>query len=601
LPGTPNDSQDNVVLYTKSIFPVNHIMRTVVEFRHANRSRPSSVFLVGALLCLCAAPATSEPWQNLTQPIGTLLINPPQSALTVNQYLASLDPNITPATYPFALSTDVTKIQTTQMLYFVRVYNEAAGSFPVGSWIMRASQARGMTPAQIRDIQALPSMPTGFTFVKVPAGIVMYTGIAKAIEGWGEGGATQSKMMGPPYVPLANFTNRQPIGDCFLCYRVLAPTGNANQVAAALDRGTPVPYSSLDSVYNNLDMLYAPALAGQFQAALDSLSGEAATATQTVAFGSMSSFTDAIGQRMNRWLLQAGRGSRAIGDTHTSNDTGVWASLTGAKFTVDGGNGTAKVTGSGAGLALGAGRQINAQTLVGWSVGAGSTNFDVSARASSGHFNSFSLALYGITKLNRAYVAGTLAYSRGYTDLDRTVVVNALSSQQSGNVGTNTVSARLEAGYLLPLDEVNVTPFMAFEPAWLSQGGFSEKVNNPQSDTVNLGLNYQGQEVSSLPLSLGVQLGADVLLANGWTVSPLARLSWIHEFNTTRQLNAALQLLPDQSFTVDGASVPADVGRLLLGVSATSRSGVTGFVTVSGAFSGQGNAYSARVGVSIPL
>jgi len=107
--------------------------------------------------------------------------------------------------------------------------------------------------------------------------------------------------------------------------------------------------------------------------------------------------------------------------------------------------------------------------------------------------------------------------------------------------------------------------------------------------------------VSSLPLSLGVQLGADVLLANGWTVSPLARLSWIHEFNTTRQLNAALQLLPDQSFTVDGASVPADVGRLLLGVSATSRSGVTGFVTVSGAFSGQGNAYSARVGVSIPL
>lgn len=431
----------------------------------------------------------------------------------------------------------------------------------------------------------------------------MYTGIAKAIEGWGEGGATQSKMMGPPFVPLANFTNRQVIGDCFLCYRVLAPSGNAHQVGAALDRASPAPYSSADMLYNNLDMLYAPALAGQFQAALDSLSGEGATASQTVALGSVSSVTDAIGQRMNRWLFETGRGNRGAGYRNQSANTGsgVWASLTGSKFTVDGSNGTATVTGSGAGLALGAGRQINANTLVGRSVGAGSTHFDVSARASSGNFNSLGLALYGITRSEQVYIAGTLAYSHGYTDLDRTVVVNELFSQQSGSMGTNVVSARLETGYLLRLRELSVTPFVAFEPAWLSQGGFSENLKNPQSDTINLGLNYQGQNTTSLPLSLGVQLGSELLLANDWTISPLVRLSWIHEFNTTRQLNAALQLLPDQSFTVDGASAPANVGRLLLGVSGAHRSGVTGFLMLSGAFSGQGNAYSARLGLSIPF
>jgi len=132
----------------------------------------SPVWLVAILLSLqslvYAQSSFNASWQNITQPIGTLLINPPQTALKVNQYLMSLDPNITPATYPFDASTDVTKIQTSQLLYFVRVYDEASGSYPVGSWIMRASQARGLTPAQIRNIQALPALPTKFTLVKVP-------------------------------------------------------------------------------------------------------------------------------------------------------------------------------------------------------------------------------------------------------------------------------------------------------------------------------------------------------------------------------------------------------------------------------------------------
>lgn len=576
---------------------VGSVVNKLPAISHQRQFKKASALVAATVLCLLVKPAVSEPWQNLTQPIGTLLINPPESALVVNQYLATLDPNITPATYPFALTTDVTKIQTTQMLYFVRVYNEAAGSFAVGSWIMRASEARGLTPAQIRDIQALPSTPTHFTFVKVPAGIVMYTGVAGAIDGWGEGGATQSKMMGPPFVPVANFTNRQLLGNCFLCYRVLAPTGNANEVAQALDRGTPVPYSSLDTVYDNLDMLYAPALAGSFQAALESLSGEAATASQTVAFGSMSSFTDAIGWQMNRWLYQPGQDRQAA---HKDNSR-LWASLTGTRFTLDGSNGSATVTGSGAGLALGATRQIDPRTLVGWSVGATSSSFDVSARASSGTFNSINLALYGIRTFDQAYVSGTLVYGFGYTELDRAVTVNELSSEQSGSVGSNMFSARLEAGYRLRLHPVDVTPFIAVEPAWIGQGSFSETIKNPQRDTINLGLDYQGQDVTSFPLSLGVALNAEVALANGWVVNPLVRVAWIHEFNTTRQLDASLQLLPDESFTVYGASVPKDMAKVTLGLSARSKDGVTAFLGISGDFSGQGNAFTARAGLSIAL
>jgi hypothetical protein len=114
------------------------------------------------LLCLLtfllAPPVWSEDWRNLAQPIGSLLIVEP--AATVNTRLGG-NP-------PFETITDVTTINTTVPLYFVRFYNPTDTANPssaVGSWIMRAAAVRGLTPAQVRDIFALPSMPTHMTMV----------------------------------------------------------------------------------------------------------------------------------------------------------------------------------------------------------------------------------------------------------------------------------------------------------------------------------------------------------------------------------------------------------------------------------------------------
>ncbi len=80
--------------------------------KHKYLRRPDwLIFILSFLQSLVYAQSSlNTPWQNITQPIGSLLIDPPQTALQVNQYLMSLDPNIKPATYPFDPSTDVTKI-----------------------------------------------------------------------------------------------------------------------------------------------------------------------------------------------------------------------------------------------------------------------------------------------------------------------------------------------------------------------------------------------------------------------------------------------------------------------------------------------------------
>lgn len=537
----------------------------------------------------------AQSWQNITQPIGTLLINPPQSALQVNEYLMTLDPNITPATFPFDSNTDVTKIQTSQMLYFVRVYDEATGSYPVGSWIMRASQARGLTAAQIRNIQALPAMPTHFTLVKVPANIIMYTGVAAPIEGWGDGGATQSKMMGPPFVPRANFINQQLIGDCFLCYRTLAPTGNAHQVGTALDRGSPQPYSNLDTLYDNLDLLYSPETSGQFRNALNALSGEAATASQSINFGSTASFIDAIRQSNVNWLIN--QGATKVSDS--PQVTGLWASLKGGSSMLRGDQDAATVNASGAGLQIGMSRQINPNFLTGFAIGATNSSYSVNDRASQGTLNAISAALYGVAKSDNFYLSGTLAYAWSNTSLNRDVAINDLFNHLKGSFNSQILSARLETGVLTRMGNVNVTPYAAIEPGWISQGAFSESTSFSGSQTVNMGLNYQSQQVTSVPISLGVQFDSAVALNNGWTLRPSMLMAFIHELNPTRQIDATLQLLPSQTFTVYGASAPQNVGRIVVGLSGTNRSGLTGYFSFEANVSDRGQALGARAGLSM--
>jgi outer membrane autotransporter protein len=590
----------------------------------------SAARLVWLALCFSASAVFAEPWQNLTQPIGNLLIDPPQSALTVNRYLMSLDPNITPATFPFELSTDVTKIQTTQTLYFVRVYNESSGSFPVGSWIMRASEARGLNAAQIRNIQALPAEPTDFTFVEVPAGIILYTGLAGPIEGWGQGGATQSKMMGPPFVPRENYMNRQPLGDCFLCYEVLAPTGNAARVASVLDRTTPIAYTGLDNLYNNLDSMYFGPTATQFRAALNALSGEGVVGSQTVALGNTTSFVQAVSQDAERWIARGASTSQstsALTNPANSNNSpnptnGLWASLTGGTSTLRGSQDTATVQSSGAGLQIGMRRQLSPNHLVGIALGATNSNYSVNARATHGTLNGFNAALYGVASFDRAYLLGTLAYTRSNTDLDRTVSVQTLYNQQKASFATNVVSLRLEAGYRLPLGEggshtnlnhvnlnnarpdtrpfsFDLTPFVAVEPTVLWQNAFTERMSSPQSNATNLGLSFQAQQITSLPVTLGIQIDSTVNSRQGWLVRPWARLAWVHEFNPTRQLDASLQLLPGQTFTVYGASAPRNLGKASLGIAGTSAEGLTAYLTIDTAFSSTSQAFAARAGINL--
>ncbi len=170
------------------------------------------------------------------------------------------------------------------------------------------STVRGLTPAQIQNVLALPALPTMETIVMVPAGSCVL--VAKGAPAFGgAGGPAQEWAAGIPsgpncaglqFLPSADYVNRQPIGAQALLYGPLAGGGNAGAVAGALDRGPyPAPFTGMDLMYKSLDLLNfgnpAP-----LRGALVQLDGEVHASAHTVLLGDSLYLREAVLGRLRQ-------------------------------------------------------------------------------------------------------------------------------------------------------------------------------------------------------------------------------------------------------------------------------------------------------------
>lgn len=88
---------------------------------------------------------------------------------------------------------------------FVRVY-DGTSSHQAGGWMMKAEDIKGLSPKQIQDKFALPTIPKYVTDVTVPKGTTVRTGTVNAVQGWGSGGGIQFDLIGQR---IGKFTNER--------------------------------------------------------------------------------------------------------------------------------------------------------------------------------------------------------------------------------------------------------------------------------------------------------------------------------------------------------------------------------------------------------
>jgi len=77
------------------------------------------------------------------------------------------------------------------------------------------------------------------------------------------------------------------------------------------------------------------------------------------------------------------------------------------------------------------------------------------------------------------------------------------------------------------------------------------------------------------------------------------RAAWEHELHTTRQVTAALTILPGAQFTVDGAPAARDSARIDAGSRLELTKNVALVGTFNGDFSNRGNLYAGTGGLRV--
>ncbi len=530
--------------------------------------------LIWALLCVSSSSARCEDWWNLVQPIGTLVAV--ETAATVNARLGGIP--------PFETSTNVTTIQTTVPQYFVRFYNPtdpANPSNPVGSWVMRAATVRGLTPAQVREIFALPSLPNHMTMVLVPAGSRIYTGIAAPIAGWGMGGEQQSKLIGPPWVPADNFFNQQTVMSCILCYRTQAPSGNANRIATYLDARIPEAYSDLETVYLNLDMLYVPALSELFRKALDQIGPARYDGLTADALETSRANNDAVDRRVTSAFLQdqtraatllhvAGPVFLPAGEDEVNNRQ-IWVQLAGGVQRA----GNLGFNATSQGIVMGVDRRSGQNALIGLSFGYIHSTQTWTDGGGGARTDYARIGMY-IAWLKRDFFVQA-CLNGGYTtgDATRPITFSYLAREATSHPEGWEVNPRLRLGYRLPIDVLDAIPTVAIDYIHQYRSSFTET----GADSLNLRVgSIQNRTMRS---HLGIDVSKRINIGEVTVLTPLLQVGWAYEYPLdNRSLTAGLSSQYDD-FLVSGNDRPTSFLTAGTGI-ALSVSGNISFVASYG-------------------
>ncbi len=535
------------------------------------------------------------------------------NGLEANNFL--LPAIITPATLSFINSTasSAVAILTAAPTQYVRFYDPATGSGQVGNFIAPSNAVRGLTPAQIRDVLALPFQPTMQTLVRVPTGTCLLIGTAGPIAGWGNGGATQVYVIGrdrgggcgstalfPTFIPLDSYLQGQGIGALALVYGPRAGGGNAGAVAAALDRGPfPAQFSGMDTLYGNLDLLnYGDAT--QLRAALLQLAGEVHASTQTALLGDSLYLRQTVLGRMRQASARASAGPVSAlgygGPMLASADAGTprprdvasdfgpgladarppvndeplrdaapetefWLQGVAAWGQLQGIGDTAGLNRNLAGFFAGVDRRLASRWFAGLAGGYTSSSVGIGDRSSAATIGSLHVAAYTGAAFGAWDLRAGAAASFNSLATNRNINFAGFSEAESARYGATTTQLFAEAGYGIALGRLAVQPFGGFAVVHLDTDGFSEN-GTPGAAS----LTASGSSNTLGFSTLGVRAATSFELGDAMVLTPQASIGWQHAYGNTAPTSTLAFQANGATFTTTALPLARDVAIVEAGL-----------------------------------
>jgi uncharacterized protein with beta-barrel porin domain len=189
-------------------------------------------------------------------------------------------------------------------------------------------------------------------------------------------------------------------------------------------------------------------------------------------------------------------------------------------------------------------------TILGFALAGGGTNWNLAQALGSGRSDAFQAGVYGTKYFGPAYVAGSLAVANNWMTTNRT----ALGDQLTSSFNAQSVGGRVEAGYRYAVQPaIGVTPYGALQ---------AQSFHTPSRSEIDLtgggfGLSFAAMNATDTRGELGARVDGLTTL-NGLPLILRGRLAWAHDWVSNPALSAVFQVLPGANFVVNGAALPAN-------------------------------------------
>lgn len=520
-----------------------------------------------------------------------------------DQYiLPAIDYNGTTLPFVDSTSSPAFVIWTYVPTQWVRFYTTSA----LGPWVAPSNQVRGLTAWQIRDVLALPDMPTMQEIVIAPAQTCILSGQAGPITNaqnvtnpgyWGRGGAIQDYLIGvsptgcgpgssPSYLPSSAYLNQQPIGLYALAYVPRAQYGNPLSVAFALDHASfPEQFTDGDNVYNLLDILnYGDPRILRY--ALTQLDGEIYANSPSVIAGAGRMYLDVLRDQT--------RIARLPSTVRSPNGLRPWVSGFGGASYLNGNQNVSGMSFSGGGGAVGVDYAFNQAFQVGISAAYSRTAFSMNGVSASGGVDSFSFGTYAGYSLGNFYLDAAVGYAYNRAGVGRRILLPYFSRFASASLQNDALLSRAEIGYDFHLTtQLKATPFTAFQSVVVFPSNFSEQGAGAAS------MDVRERTVTTAMSTVGSELSYDVPIGLTVPVTLSGRAGWSHDFaDVNRFALVNFQGISRSGFWTEGARWPRNAASVGAKISLPLAQAKL-FLRYDGMFANSATFSSATGGVSI--
>ena len=231
----------------------------------------------------------------------------------------------------------------------------------------------------------------------------------------------------------------------------------------------------------------------------------------------------------------------------------AWGSAFGGSSITDGNAvvGSTNVTASDFGVAAGMDYHVTPNTVYGFALAGGGTNWGLAQSLGGGRSDAFQAGVYGTSRSGPVYMSGALAFANHWFTTNRIALGDKLTAKFDGQ----SYAARGEVGYryAMPVDHtiVGVTPYTALQAQYFHTPSYSET----DLSGGGLGLAFNAMHATDTRSELGARFD-NLQIVDNMPLVLRGRLAWAHDWVSNPSLGAVFQALPGSNFTVNGAAVP---------------------------------------------